>query len=79
MNAIMHLVTITRSSNIRRTNKKWNEKHHTQLSKIEKFLDPFLGVVRDMAKCRLFLSRQGKFGDMFSCVSAHCCVAIFRH
>jgi hypothetical protein len=35
--------------------------------------------VGDMAKCRLFLSRQGKFGDMVSCVLAHFCVAIFRH
>jgi hypothetical protein len=33
----------------------------------------------DMAKCRLFSSRQGKFGDMFSYVSAHFCVAISRH
>jgi hypothetical protein len=35
--------------------------------------------VADMEKCRLFLSRQGKIGDMFSCVSAHFCVAISRH
>ncbi len=35
--------------------------------------------VSDMAKCRLFSSRQGKFGDMVSCVSAHFCVTIFRH
>ena len=35
--------------------------------------------VPDKAKCRLFLCRQGKFGDMDSCVSAHFCVAISRH
>ncbi len=29
--------------------------------------------VGDMAKCRLFSSRQGKIRNMFSCVSAHFC------
>ena len=35
--------------------------------------------VGDKAKCCLLLSRQGKFGDMFSCVSAHFCVVMSRH
>jgi hypothetical protein len=35
--------------------------------------------VGDKAKCRQFSCRQGKFGDMDSCVSAHFCVAISRH
>jgi len=35
--------------------------------------------VGDKAKCRLFSCRQGKFGDMDSCVLAHFCVAISRH
>jgi hypothetical protein len=35
--------------------------------------------VGDKAKCRLFSSRQANFGDMVFSVSAHFCVAIFRH
>ncbi len=35
--------------------------------------------VGDKAKCRPFLSRQANFGDMVFLVSAHFCVAIFRH
>jgi hypothetical protein len=35
--------------------------------------------VGDKAKCRLFSCRQGKFGDMDSCVSAHFCVVFSRH
>ena len=35
--------------------------------------------VADKAKCRQFLSRQANFGDMVFSVSAHFCVAIFRH
>jgi hypothetical protein len=35
--------------------------------------------VGDMAKCRQILPRQANFGDMVFRVSAHFCVAIFRH